>query len=313
MSTDVNINDDTTDDNDDNNDKTPTSINTNKTDIINATSVIIVAIISWIIRSVKSVLIKKVGTDNPPAATTSSTIKDAAKNWAQVFKNLVGGINQSILNLANNAEAYASNGVLNFIPWLGNPNIIQRTSVARELVDRTKQIDSLMTPDVKEKIQQLISSIININVEILSDLSSPIETMISKALDILTEVGERAGRGIMSFIINVVMSAVGEIPVVGGIIDLIMSILRGINSGLQTGAPMAQAFTSGLVTSILTIKDVFKGISEINNASNRANNGGGKKMKLRRTTRKIKKLKKLKNPTKLKKTKNRKKTRKTKR
>ena len=154
MSTDVNINDDTTDDNDDNNDKTPTSINTNKTDIINATSVIIVAIISWIIQSVKSVLIKKVGTDNPPAATTSSTIKIAAKNWAQVFKNLVGGINQSILNLANNAEAFASNGVLNFIPWLGNPNIIQRTSVARELVDRTKQIDSLMTPDVKEKIQQ---------------------------------------------------------------------------------------------------------------------------------------------------------------
>ena len=310
MSTDVNINDDTTDDNDDNNDKTPTSINTNKTDIINATSVIIVAIISWIIQSVKSVLIKKVGTDNPPAATTSSTIKIAAKNWAQVFKNLVGGINQSILNLANNAEAFASNGVLNFIPWLGNPNIIQRTSVARELVDRTKQIDSLMTPDVKEKIQQLISSIINLNVEILSDLSSPIETMISKALDILTEVGERAGRGIMSFIINVVMSAVGEIPVVGGIIDLIMSILRGINSGLQTGAPMAQAFTSGLVTSILTIKDVIKGIAEINNASNRANTGGGKKMKLRRNTRKIKKLK---NPTKLKKTKNRKKTRKTKR
>ena len=310
MSTDVNINDDNTDDNDDNNDKTPTNINTNKTDIINATSVIIVAIISWIIGSVKSVLIKKVGTDNPPAATTSSTIKVAAKNWAQVFKNLVGGINQSILNLANNAEAFASNGVLNFIPWLGNPNIIQRTSVARELVDRTKQIDSLMTPDVKEKIQQLISSIINLNVEILSDLSSPIETMISKALDILTEVGERAGRGIMSFIINVVMSAVGEIPVVGGIIDLIMSILRGINSGLQTGAPMAQAFTSGLVTSILTIKDVIKGIAEINNASNRANTGGGKKMKLRRNTRKIKKLK---NPTKLKKTKNRKKTRKTKR
>jgi len=310
MSTDVNINDDNTDDNDDNNDKTPTNINTNKTDIINATSVIIVAIISWIIGSVKSVLIKKVGTDNPPAATTSSTIKVAAKNWAQVFKNLVGGINQSILNLANNAEAFASNGVLNFIPWLGNPNIIQRTSVARELVDRTKQIDSLMTPDVKEKIQQLISSIINLNVEILSDLSSPIETMISKALDILTEVGERAGRGIMSFIINVVMSAVGEIPVVGGIIDLIMSILRGINSGLQTGAPMAQAFTSGLVTSILTIKDVIKGIAEINNASNRANTGGDKKMKLRRNTRKIKKLKKLK---KLKKTKNRKKTRKTKR
>ena len=312
MSTDVNINDDNTDDNDDNNDKTPTNINTNKTDIINATSVIIVAIISWIIRSVKTVLIKKVGTDNPPAATTSSTIKVAAKNWAQVFKNLVGGINQSILNLANNAEAFASNGVLNFIPWLGNPNIIQRTSVARELVDRTKQIDSLMTPDVKEKIQQLISSIINLNVEILSDLSSPIETMISKALDILTEVGERAGRGIMSFIINVVMSAVGEIPVVGGIIDLIMSILRGINSGLQTGAPMAQAFTSGLVTSILTIKDVIKGIAEINNASNRANTGGGKKMKLRRNTRKIKKPTKIKKLKKLKKTKNPKKTRKTK-
>ena len=135
-----------------------------------------------------------------------------------------------------------------------------------------------MNSDVKQELQQLISAIINLNVDILSDMSGPVETMITKALEILTNVGEKTGRGIMSFIINVAMSAVGEIPVVGGMIDLITSILRGINSGLQTGAPIANAITSGLVTSILTLKQVFKGLSKINDETKVGANitsGGG--------------------------------------
>ena len=254
----------------------------NKKDIIHASSVIIVAIISWIVQAFKNTLVKKedvtdTDTDTRPDQM-KQTVKVAAKTWIQVFKNLVEGINQSILNLANNAESFASNGILNFIPWLGNPNIIQRSSIKKELADRTTQINAIMNSDVKQELQQLISAIVNLNIDLLSDISGPVETMITKALEILTNVGERTGRGIMSFIINVTMSAVGEIPVVGGLIDLIMSILRGINSGLQTGAPIANAITSGLVTSILTLKQVFKSLSKINDETKVGANitsGGG--------------------------------------
>jgi len=236
----------------------------NKKDIIHASSVIIVAIISWIVQAFKNTLVKKEDVTDTRPDQMKQTVKVAAKTWIQVFKNLVEGINQSILNLANNAESFASNGILNFIPWLGNPNIIQRSSIKKELTDRTTQINAILNSDVKQELQQLISAIVNLNIDLLSDISGPVETMITKALEILTNVGERTGRGIMSFIVNVTMSAVGEIPVVGGLIDLIMSVLRGINSGLQTGAPIANAITSGLVTSILTLKQVFKSLSKIN-------------------------------------------------
>ncbi len=236
----------------------------NKKDIIHASSVIIVAIISWIVQAFKNTLVKKEDLPDTPPGQRNPTVKVAAKTWIQVFKNLVEGINQSTINLANNAGSFASNGILNFIPWIGDPNIIQRSSIKKELVDRTTQINAIMNSDVKQELQQLISAIVNLNVDLLSDISGPVETMITKALEILTNVGERTGRGIMSFIINVTMSAVGEIPVVGGIIDLIMSILRGINSGIQTGAPIANAIASGLVTSIITLKQVFKSLSEIN-------------------------------------------------
>ena len=252
----------------------------NKKDIIHASSVIIVAIISWIVQAFKNALVKKedvTDADTRPDQM-KQTVKVAAKTWIQVFKNLVEGINQSILNLANNAESFASNGILNFIPWLGDPNIIQRSSIKKELSDRTTQINAILNSDVKQELQQLISAIVNLNIDLLSDISGPVETMITKALEILTNVGERTGRGIMSFIINVTMSAVGEIPVVGGLIDLIMSVLRGINSGLQTGAPIANAITSGLVTSILTLKQVFKSLSKINDETKVGANitsGGG--------------------------------------
>jgi hypothetical protein len=250
----------------------------NKKDIIHASSVIIVAIISWIVQAFKNTLVKKEDVTDTQPDQMKQTVKVAAKTWIQVFKNLVEGINQSILNLANNAESFASNGILDFIPWLGNPNIIQRSSIKKELADRTNQINAIMNSDVKQELQQLISAIVNLNIDLLSDISGPAETMITKALEILTNVGERTGRGIMTFIINVAMSAVGEIPVVGGLIDLIMSILRGINSGLQTGAPIANAITSGLVTSILTLKQVFKSLSKINDETKVGANitsGGG--------------------------------------
>ena len=269
-----------TNDNDasDKNSNSKNTTDSNKKDIIHASSVIIVAIISWMVHAFKNVLVKKDETTDTTPDQMKETVKVAAKTWIQVFKNLVEGINQSILNLANNAESFASNGILNFIPWLGNPNIIQRSSIKKELFDRTTQINAIMNSDVKQELQQLISAIINLNVDILSDMSGPVETMITKALEILTNVGEKTGRGIMSFIINVAMSAVGEIPVVGGMIDLITSILRGINSGLQTGAPIANAITSGLVTSILTLKQVFKGLSKINDETKVGANitsGGG--------------------------------------
>jgi hypothetical protein len=260
------------------------SSDNNTSDIIHASSVIIVAIISWAIQAFKSVLIKNIGTGYSTSPDKRPvTVRAAAKSWFQVFTNLVGGINKSVLNLANNTESFAANGILNFIPWLGNPNIIQRSSIKKELLDRTTQLNSIMTPDVKQDLQRLIVSLINLNIDILSDVTGPAENMIDNALGVLTTVGEKAARGIMSLIINVAMSAVGEIPVVGGILDLIMSILRGINSGFQTGAPMAQALTSGLVTSILTIKQVFKGLEQINDETKVSVNdtkgvGGGRIM-----------------------------------
>ncbi len=266
-----------TTDNADTNDNDANDNDANKKDIIHASSVIIVAIISWIVQAFKNALVKKEDVTDTRSVQMKQTVKVAAKTWIQVFKNLVEGINQSILNLANNAESFASNGILDFIPWLGNPNIIQRSSIKKELADRTTQINAIMNSDVKQELQQLITAIVNLNIDLLSDISGPAETMITKALEILTNVGERTGRGIMSFIINVVMSAVGEIPIVGGIIDIIMSILRGINSGIHAGAPIANAITTGLVTSILTLKQVFKSLSDINDKTKVGANitGGG--------------------------------------
>jgi hypothetical protein len=64
--------------------------------------------------------------------------------------------------------------------------------------------------------------------------------MIDEALETLSEAGSRAATGVINLGLNLTEAAIGEIPVAGGIIDIVLAIIRGVNQGFRAASPTIQ-------------------------------------------------------------------------
>jgi hypothetical protein len=62
-------------------------------------------------------------------------------------------------------------------------------------------------------------------------------------VDSLKQIGTKSGRGIMNTSLNILEALVGEIPIAGGIIALIIAFMRGFNAAMLAAAPGVQFST----------------------------------------------------------------------
>lgn len=134
----------------------------------------------------------------------------------------------------------------------------------------TELFKRVMTdPEMQAVIQELFKTFSVIIIQILSELQPQIDMITDRMWISIREVASRSAIGIADTVLNVVMSAIGEIPVAGGIIELVISILRGINRTLQAASPAIQfgitAFGTSFLTGVKLTEIISNGSTQIYN------------------------------------------------
>lgn len=153
--------------------------------------------------------------------------------------------------------------------------------VAPELTEYLKKDKELIQnilndPELRAAMEELVQTYAGLAIEMIQLLQPEIDMMTEQLWETISETANKSAIGVVNTVFNTVEAAVGEIPVVGGGIDLIVAIVRGINHAMQAAAPAIQFGTTTLGTTYSTGKRLYdtanKGIDQINNAKNKLNN-----------------------------------------
>ena len=129
--------------------------------------------------------------------------------------------------------------------------------VAPEIIKTLQKNSALMKhimtdPEMQAVTKELFQTFAMIIIQILKVLQPQIDEITDQMWNSISEVASRSAVGFVNTVLNVIMSAIGEIPIAGGIVELIVSILRGINHTLQAAAPAIEFGISAFGTSFFT-------------------------------------------------------------
>lgn len=152
--------------------------------------------------------------------------------------------------------------------------------VAPELTEYLKKDKELIQnilndPELRAAMEELVQTYAGLAIEMIQVLQPEFDMMTDQLWETISETANKSAIGVVNTVFNTVEAAIGEIPVVGGGIDLIVAIVRGINHAMQAAAPAIQFGTTTLGTTYSTGKRLYdtanKGIDQINNAKNKLN------------------------------------------
>lgn len=115
--------------------------------------------------------------------------------------------------------------------------------VAPELkseIDKNKQFvkNILRDPEIRKAFIEIIDVYAELLIEVL-DISAPMmEEIVDDFWDTMNKVGEKSMSGLVNTGINMTTAAVSEIPVVGGVIDLVIAITKAFNYYIAATKPL---------------------------------------------------------------------------
>ena len=186
-------------------------------------------------------------------ASTSSKINELREPGGNVGSDDTNKPDQGILETSVNgaselgkvlvqkgilASSEAVTGIINFIlkstigdavfgesgkPGRGkiNQRILLLTAVVQQLAN---------DPLARKAIQDLSKEVTQETLEIINITKPEIDKIVAEILTLINDVAAKSAAGLTSTAINVAMSVLGEIPFVGGLIDLTISAGRGFNA-----------------------------------------------------------------------------------
>jgi hypothetical protein len=98
----------------------------------------------------------------------------------------------------------------------------------------------------------------------LSTVKPQINTIMKQALDTLNQTADKSAKGLIDAGLNFSTSLIGNLPVAGGIISLVMAFLRGFNDAATASSPGVRFSVGSFITAFNT---VLKMIQDLNGAS----------------------------------------------
>ena len=126
-------------------------------------------------------------------------------------------------------------------------------------------------PEIQQALKEWAEAYATIGIQTTEAIRPSINLMIDEAMEMLFSAGSRASRGVINTTLNLTEAAIGEIPVAGGIIDLVLAIIRGVNNGLLAASPPIkfglEAAGTGYNTAKKVIGIVNEGKQRIENAT----------------------------------------------
>jgi len=95
-------------------------------------------------------------------------------------------------------------------------------------------------PEIQQALKEWAEAYATIAIQTTEAIRPSLNLMIDEALETLSEAGSRAATGDINLGLNLTEAAIGEIPVAGGIIDIVLAIIRGVNQGFRAASPTIQ-------------------------------------------------------------------------
>jgi hypothetical protein len=182
--------------------------------------------------------------------------------WLNTFMHLAGIINDKFHNVFENVSINALDNVEHYI--LGDLGTKQLDKGILEQLQNKTMILGRMTrdPEVQKALKDIAEELSILGIQMLDTMKPTIDRMTDRSIETLNRTATRGAKGIMNTGMNIIEALLGEIPVAGGIIALVLAFLRGFNTAMLTSAPgiefSTEAFFTAFNTSIKMLQDFLK-------------------------------------------------------
>jgi hypothetical protein len=108
-------------------------------------------------------------------------------------------------------------------------------------------------PVVQAALREWVEEMGVLNIQLVDMAKPTIDRLITELVDATNSAAVKATQGIISTTFNIVEAAIAEIPVAGGIIDLVLDFMRGFNAATQAAGPIVEFSTEAFFTALRTV------------------------------------------------------------
>jgi hypothetical protein len=177
----------------------------------------------------------------------------------------VGGLGKSGSGLGDNVQLLFINLANKIMPIfekvIFGPDGGNLQDAKMNLDKKLKLLEDMTNdPAMQEALKKLAESYAVLGVQTIDAVRPSIDMVTDEAWNTLSEVSSRSATGAINTGLNFTEAALGEIPVMGGIIALIMAFMRGMNSAMLAAAPAIQSGVGVAGTLSKTIPKVVDGL-----------------------------------------------------
>jgi hypothetical protein len=182
--------------------------------------------------------------------------------WLNTFMHLAGTINDKFHNVFENVSINALDNVEHYLLGdLGSKQLDK--GILEQLQNRTMILGKMTRdPEVQKTLKEMAEELSILGIQMLDTMKPTIDRMTDRSIETLNRTATRGAKGIMNTGMNIIEALLGEIPIAGGIIALVMAFLRGFNTAMLTSAPgvefSTEAFFTAFNTSIKMLQDFLK-------------------------------------------------------
>jgi len=137
-------------------------------------------------------------------------------------------------------------------PWSQiAPHITRMINEKKDILDQMSR-----DPEIQQALKEWAEAYATIAIQTTRAIQPAINTMIDGGLETLKVSGTRAAAGVINLGINLTEGVVAEIPVVGGVLDIILALVVGISRAFAAAAPVVQFGLEATGTGYRTVNQV---------------------------------------------------------
>lgn len=183
---------------------------------------------------------KKVLVGGQSNLTSSDSLGDMVSDRAG---DIINSFFKAFVNLADNFVPVFSQAAL------GNLAEVPYEVVAPELQKNKELVEFIMNDPVTRKaLKELIKTYIEFLIELYQLNEPEIIRLQDTFWEGMKEFAQRSGRGFSNTALNFIETAIANVPIAGGAIDIVISVMRGFNNFMLASSPIIENSLKGIAT-----------------------------------------------------------------
>lgn len=136
-------------------------------------------------------------------------------------------------------------------------------NINRIMKQKTENLDLIIqNPEFLEALRELTRAYTTVGIELMDILKPSLEQIIDEGISMLSDAGTKGVSGLINTGFNIGEAAIAEIPVAGGIIELIIAFIRGFNQAMIAAAPVVQFGTESVGTAIKNANEAWSVVEQ---------------------------------------------------